>query len=355
MQKMTSSRNPGSHALDAELDQLLVELNASEARNGAAVITQPVPLDQARRVAPASNDETTPATQPLRLVTTDAIENCAARPSSREAAESVDRASASSITNGRSSSGEPAAATPPAPLVESNEGLLELLGELCNRRDASGQPANFAAFANDFLRVSMALNELGIVPPRFRPNRRAPPTDRNKDYGKTNRQLSCYQQLVDLHWLFCTGKRDRIPEAGIERLFEGPEFDWDAARQLAEKPWKSETKAIRSLRLSDFEQWQLYKLQTPKLRQRWDRIRIEAPAVEVVLKNRARRFPSLAAELQDLLCLWQADKLCGDSLLKDKAHVHMWLTGRFEPWSPQKTRDRLRKLRGHLEADKRSQ
>lgn len=330
-------RNAATDELDAALDQLLADLDAKEAQLGWVPIPQPGSNAQILQVAPSSNDE---ANQP-------AANDASVRP--------VDPALAPKVTNDRLPTRESRGAASPTPLPKDNQALLELLAQLCSSTRADGRPTDYVDISDKYLEINIALDELGITPPRFRPNRRAPATRQKHlyDSSASNRKLSCDQQLVDLHWLFCAGKRDRIPEAGIEQLFEGPEFDWDAARQLAEKPWKSETKAIRSLRLSDFEQMQLCKLQTPKVRMRWDRVRAAAPGVEVALKNRARHFPSLSAEVQDLVRLWQANKLCSSAPLRDTALVHMWLTGRSEPLSPQQTRDRIRKLYRHLEAAKR--
>lgn len=356
MPTMNGSQQACLATLDAELDQLLDDLDVKEAGDRSTLFAQPAPPDQASRVTSASNEEATHKTRILHLVSTGTTADHASRSPVSSTPEPLDRTSAPAIPKSQSSTRRPAGSVPPASASETNEELLDLLSKLCASTDAMGRPTDYAHIAGEFLRMNMAVNELCITPPRFRPNRRAPSTKRKDLYaGSTSyRQLSCDQQLIDLHWLFCSGKRDRIPEAGIGHLFEGPKFDWVAAKSLTEKMWKAETKAIRSLALTDFDQFQLAKLQSHAIRKRWERALLDAPMIEVALKNRARRHPSLLAEIQVLTQLWQADQLCSGSSLKDKAHVHMWLCRRSEPWAAQMTRDRLRKLRGHLEAVERS-
>lgn len=241
----------------------------------------------------------------------------------------------------------------PTPSHQSNEDLLENLSALCLQTDARGELVCYSAIARDYLALSRQLNELGVTPPRLRPRRNLPTTSDKHLYAAkaAYAQLSIDSQAIDLHWLYCNGKRDRIPERGMEHLFSGPEFNWDVAKQLASKEWKAETKVSRSLALSDFEQFQLAKLQTNAIGQRWRNTLRDKPLIEAGLKNRARRYPSLEADIPELTALWQADRLCGaTATLRDKARMHMWLSGRAEPWPPQLARDRLRKLRGHIEA-----
>ena len=159
------------------------------------------------------------------------------------------------------------------------------------------------------------------------------------------------KQVIDLDWLHCAGKRERIAEADMEDMFVSEHsIDWVAAERLATKKWHPGTKAISSLRLADAEQFPLVILQTPKLKTRWAEILRDTPLVETTLKNRADKHPKLLPHVNHLTTVWQADELGHAASLKTKARLHQWLSGANEPISQEQMREQIRRVRRHLES-----
>ncbi|AMM13112.1 hypothetical protein AX768_02260 [Burkholderia sp. PAMC 28687] len=226
----------------------------------------------------------------------------------------------------------------------------ELLKRLAAQAARVASGAQFDAERVEYRKLHLALNRKLLTPPRVRPLIPGKRHGHKIGFTRSDGALIVDKQVIDLDWLHCAKKRDRIPEPGFEHMFLNDQcIDWVSAEALALKNWKPETKVIQSLMLSDAEQFPLVLLQTPKLRARWSRIRKQAPAIETALKNRAERFTSMRGQEHALALIWQADELGLDAPLRIKANLHQWMSSASEPLSTERFREQKRRVRRHLE------
>jgi len=230
--------------------------------------------------------------------------------------------------------------------AESNDELLDMLAKQVTRMS---KVACFEDERAQYRAIHLALNRRLVTPPRLRIPIRGRKPD-GKSFTTAEQALTIDKQVIDLDWLHCSGKRDAIPEKDLGSLFSSDaHIDWNMAEQLAQKPWRSDTKVIESLRLSDAEQFPLAILQSSKIRMRWTDLQKQQAKVETTLKNRADRYPTLSSAIPSLVAVWKADRMAADASLKTKAKLHQWIVGSTTPMASEQFREQLRKVRRHLE------
>ncbi|NVH74788.1 hypothetical protein FSB08_20180 [Paraburkholderia sp. JPY432] len=344
--------------LDADLDEELNNLEL-EARQAKAVRNGLIDYRPAR--APAKQDASgpsSPVTAPIEPRESRSLEpNRSPASSARPVPIASRRAVHTTAASASFASPDWDALTAVfSPLT--NEELISRLAGLAARVEAG---ESYDIIRDEFCAVSLSLNRLHLTPPRFRPALKGkrppkpsplPSTSALKSYPESDGRLSRDKQVIDLDWLHCAGKRDRIPEAGMEHLFANPRsLDWSIAEALAGKNWKPQTKAINSLCLSDTEQFQLAWLQEPRIKTRWNEISRCTPKVIATLKNRAERHPALRGDVDALARIWQVDELAPDAPWHLKTRLHQWILGTASPpWPTEKLREQSRRVKRHLHA-----
>lgn len=191
--------------------------------------------------------------------------------------------------------------------------------------------------------ISLAMNERGEVPPKFRCQRPLPPRTQKATADDTLMMRD--RQIIDMHWLHAQGKRDELPDRAFANLFVDEELDIDMAAILAEKPWTNETKAGTVLNLIPHEQLQLACLRTKAVAEAW---RNAENSMKTTIDRRLRAQlvsePSLKPHIEDLKLLWLADKMLGGEGLAVVARMHGWLSGKA-PLSISTLSTKLKRMR----------
>lgn len=191
--------------------------------------------------------------------------------------------------------------------------------------------------------ISLAMNDRGEVPPKFRPQR---PLPRGTHKAAPDDTLMMRdRQVIDMHWLHCQGKRDELPDRAFANLFVEEEFDFDVAGVLAAKAWTNEIKAGKVLNLIPHEQLQLACLRTKVIADAW---RYAENSMRTTIDRRLREQlvsePSLKPHIEDFKRLWLADKLMEGQGLAALAQMHGWLSGKA-PLSISTLSPKLKRMR----------
>jgi len=144
-----------------------------------------------------------------------------------------------------------------------HEGLVARSVELAIefRRDR-----DYEAIREEFVQVSLALNQFKRLAPVFRDQPRLP---FKKADQKRFTQLLIDQIVIDLHWLHCRGEtvRPKWPELQI-LLAPSSRFDCDAiATMLAAKNWTSDFRVQELIIVNDRQQRQLMQLRPKALKE----------------------------------------------------------------------------------------
>lgn len=141
-------------------------------------------------------------------------------------------------------------------LTEPGE-LLHELKALCR---ALVKHKNYAQIRDGYCQLSIQLNALGKLAPRFRPDLKFGAAFNDPVYKLIHRD----QVVIDLHWIYAT-KIPVSPAESSHRLLldasAGSGFDFDLAWALAGKSWKNDYRADEALALTIFQQCQMLKLQ----------------------------------------------------------------------------------------------
>lgn len=115
-----------------------------------------------------------------------------------------------------------------------------------------------------WLTSNIRLNVEGRLAPRFRPRLQAT----WKPVTQDQLLYALDRQIVDLHWLHCTGVRRSVDEPTVSTVLQRDSFDWDMAMTFAESDVRHEVKVGQWLGLSELERWQLAALQDDATRKR---------------------------------------------------------------------------------------
>ncbi|HYD63424.1 MAG TPA: hypothetical protein VEC35_23915 [Noviherbaspirillum sp.] len=217
-----------------------------------------------------------------------------------------------------------------------------------------------------FVAANFILNERKVVAPRARPSIPVPRIEKSGDQGKgagkarlvgqpalpipsTARtdedNLANDKKVIDLHWLWINGKRDKI-EADREfyDMFDSDTFNLELAERFAAKKWKTR-KRVEILRLIPDEQWGLASLLSEQAYNEWVSIKERVATVEKILRTNAERDSRLPKkDIEDLKQLWVAVEITGNASQRSIAQVHGWLM-RKKPLAKATMSTKLRRMR----------
>lgn len=188
--------------------------------------------------------------------------------------------------------------------------------------------------------INFVMNERGLRPPRFRESRKVPymPKPASSTIrvpGMPNPSLLTLEQellssdrkMIDLHWLYTQGKRDKVMDRTFRDLFDRPEFDFELASEFLNKDWKTEVRATSILQLAEIEQWQLASLVSSSIQKRWQKIDEQSLRVDRNLRNHALIRPQLGSDIKDFKFLWVANEITGGTPQSLVAMVFGWQKG----------------------------
>ena len=207
--------------------------------------------------------------------------------------------------------------------------LMAALNKISSPRSGETELISYMAVRDDLCRISIIMNQHSMRPPGFRPKRSLPNTKIGKRFSAEDTYMMLDRQIIDLHWLHCSGKRDLLdsnPE--FADLFTWDEFDFDLAELLAKKGWTVESKTAQVLGLIPYEQWQMAFFRTRDVERTWRNAHTSMQQViGKRLREKAVRDPRLAADIEEIKLLWLADKISIDLGRKCVGQVYAWLRG----------------------------
>lgn len=202
-------------------------------------------------------------------------------------------------------------------VVDLAHALLDLSTEMTGK----GQLRAYHEIRADVCAISIELNRRGKLAPRFRDMRRPP----FKVKTVNERNLSRDRQVIDLHWLYCTGRK-RVIESDhlhLRKLLLAPSFSLEHAEMFAQVPAPSNEKA-GWLALPDHVAFQLATIQTEAVRQRF-RVADAGDIREGKMVQRGRRQivqaleasvanqPHLQGQVRRWAMIWMCSRLVGDN------------------------------------------
>lgn len=206
-----------------------------------------------------------------------------------------------------------------------------------------GRACAYHQVREEYCALSLAMNECGDVPPKFRSMRQLPRRTAKATPDET--LMLRDRQVIDMHWLHSRGKRDELPDRAFTTLFVDDELDFDMAEVLASKAWTNEIKAEKVLNLIPHEQFQLACLHIKAVADTW---RNAENSMKTTIDRRLREQlvsePSLKPHIEDLKLLWLAEKLMSNQGLSAVAKMHGWLSGKA-PLSISTLSTKLKRMR----------
>jgi hypothetical protein len=197
--------------------------------------------------------------------------------------------------------------------------------------DYFGIRAAFCAF-------SVALNRLGVFPPRIRDTRRLKPRAPGAKLTMEEQCLSHDRQVLDLHWLHSTAQGRA--EKGWSDLLTGREFNFDRAARFVITVGSAENKAI-ALRLARGTELQLAVIQTKAVRDSWRDIERGVGSVVRATESarhdarRPEKVLNMAAEAYQALRIAEGSPLVAVRVLR-------------QFWGIEATEDQVRRCRDWL-------
>lgn len=191
--------------------------------------------------------------------------------------------------------------------------------------------------------LSLALNEQGVIAPRFR-DMRKPYTRKGKVCTEEGRDISNDRQIIDLHWLHCRWRECGGPPPPIKKkwrlMFAGEELDFWLAEAFVTTVGRTDRK-VGDLCLSPTEQWQLSTLQSEAIRRHAARIEQEIGRLFGALRDQARNNRQLGQHVEDWAKCWVAGQIAGGSP-SESCRFYGFMTG--EKISRQLMNKRLKKI-----------
>lgn len=213
------------------------------------------------------------------------------------------------------------------PTPFTHNGLISRSTELAS---AFRMEKDYGKIRQEFLMISLALNQFKLLAPVFREQPRMP---FKKTEWKRHTQILIDQIVIDLHWLHCRGEqvRPRWPELGT-LLSPSREFDCDAvATQLAARSWTSDFRVLELIFVNDRQQRQLMQLRTQKLKETFrsilegkgrpdkgpGRASPTVAKVRMAIVNWADRTHQIRGHEDMYESLWVARELLGNKVTND--------------------------------------
>ena len=161
---------------------------------------------------------------------------------------------------------------PDLPLDLSNITHEQLVDRSENLASQYRKRKDYLAVRDEYLFISFALNQFGLLAPLFREQPRIPFLD--KDRNQSHDQLLIDQIVIDFHWIWSRG--DRVASSQwteLKRLFSKDYFDCtEVAESYAHKKWTSDFRAAEMLCLTRRQQVQLVQLRNNGLKEQYRRL-----------------------------------------------------------------------------------
>lgn len=333
--------------LDDELEDLLKELSESNDAGAvetlATVTSAPRQIEEKKEPAPALPSKYQPITATVEDKRIEAhspltAHSAAASPNREAEAEVskegyrfpwVDESNASRFA-----------------LMTDSE-LTSALGALINRRGSDRQPTSYLdiRIRVDCCTINVVMNQRGLLPPAFRPNRPLPKPVRGFKPSDEETIMLVDRQLIDIHWLHCRGRRHSLGGREFAELLNGDDFNRDLAERFALKGWTADIKSVKVLKLVEYDQWQMSVLRPKTIRDIWRNSRKSMEnTIDLRLREQAVKEPDLTPHIEDFKYLWLADKIVGHLGQKIVGQVHSWLNGKL-PLAPSTLSPKLRRMR----------
>lgn len=210
-------------------------------------------------------------------------------------------------------------------------------------KELLGTARPYHQIREEYCTLSLAMNEHGETPPKFRHMRPLPRRTVKASFDDTLMMRD--RQVIDMHWLHCRGKRDVLPDRTFAEMFVDDQFDIDLAAVLAEKPWTAEIKTGKILNLIPYEELQMAILHTKGVADAWRNAENSMKGcVDRRLREQLVSTPSLKPHVEDFKRLWLADKMVGKDGLAAIAQMHAWLSGKT-PLATTTLSEKLRRMR----------
>lgn len=239
----------------------------------------------------------------------------------------------------------------------SHEHLVSKANELaCRYR----REKDYLEIRDEFVFVSLALNQFGLLAPAFRDQPRIPFFQKQRD--DSHKQLLIDQIVIDCHWVYCSREEVAALWTELKAMFDH-ESPFDCAvvcQRMAAKNWSKEFRADELLRLSNRQQHQLMQIRAEKLKDQY-RLLIEG-GNQLTLEGKTIRFSAQVLPIrkaitewadrthqvrghQDMYqALWVARELLGhDAPIKHVADLAALQCG-IKPRSPRTVAEKLKKL-----------
>lgn len=230
----------------------------------------------------------------------------------------------------------------------SNVDLRVRLDQLLSQRDSNGRLISYMEIRNECCAIGEVMNHRRIQPPKLRPQRCLPKLPKGEKYSTVDTVMARDRQVLDLHWLHCNGKRDRLGHKAFADLFEGDDFDFDLAGVFACKGWSMASKTVKALDLDDFEQIQMAYFRMKHIDDAW---RNAENSMNTTIAKRLRKAtfkePDFAQHIEGLKQLWLAEKMsqtAGIAGQKIIGQIYGWLMNE-EPLSKATLHAKLKRMR----------
>jgi len=195
---------------------------------------------------------------------------------------------------------------------KTSNSLLAELRESTSRWDRNGNAVDYRSVRKRSCSIAIEINcrarTQPQIAPRFRPERRPAHQCTTPD----DRALSRDRQVIDLHWLWCTGHR-KIPDSReYVHLFGDEEFNFQLASKFACEQWTPARK-VECLGLDAQTEWQLAAIQSREFQKKWDAIWRRRPHIERRFLDSLATRRASKGHVEEWLQLWTAHQMVGES------------------------------------------
>ncbi|MBU1691135.1 MAG: hypothetical protein KJ958_07035 [Gammaproteobacteria bacterium] len=181
----------------------------------------------------------------------------------------------------------------------SHEHLVSMANELaCRYR----REKEYWEIRDEFVFVSLALNQYGLSAPAFRNQPRIPHFMNKRD--DSHEQLLIDQIVIDCHWVYCSREEVAVlwPELKVMFDHESPFDCIVVCTQMAAKNWSKEFRADELLRLSNRQQHQLMQIRGEKLKDQYRRL--TEGGKQLNPEGRSTRFPAQVLPIRKAITEW---------------------------------------------------
>lgn len=180
---------------------------------------------------------------------------------------------------------------------------------------------DYSKCRNEFVAVSLALNQFGLLAPVFRDQPRIPP---QKSSWNKYTQLLIDQIVIDCHWLYCRKGSVRPTWPELQLMFDHScQFDCsEIAAMIAAKNWSCDFRVNELFALGNHQQVELMQLRNGQCKALYKRLvegerdfgrssrtKAEISAVRVAINNWADHTHQIRGQEKVYESLWLAREL----------------------------------------------